>query len=338
MKSLLVGNGIDIQFGGSDYFNANIIKRAIKNVQSKNFILEVFSQEILNIVKTLSNEVKNIVEGYYDKYVIGYEINILNNFKDRYNNINGKLEPHDIGMEDYFFINILFCRKSKISMKSQYHLKQCLRIIFLDSIYNNGKINKIKNDFPIRLKEFFQIYDNIFTTNYDKNIEKFIGKSVHYLHGAFHIKSEIYNPNSLINKISDAPINEADIIEGYDYIYSNALMTFAGEEKEHQMQANTKSNEVIEKIIHKLETNDEAKTIVDNWKHSNNKTVKNIYEIIKLRQNSFNFKHEEYYPIKNFRNIQDSIDIIGLSPNNDSHIFDNINKNNNLTNCNNKLN
>jgi hypothetical protein len=37
MKTLIVGNGIDIQFGGKDYYPSNIVQRAIDNVkQGKN--------------------------------------------------------------------------------------------------------------------------------------------------------------------------------------------------------------------------------------------------------------------------------------------------------------
>jgi hypothetical protein len=33
VKSVLIGNGIDIQYGGKDYLNDNIIKRGLKKSQ-----------------------------------------------------------------------------------------------------------------------------------------------------------------------------------------------------------------------------------------------------------------------------------------------------------------
>jgi hypothetical protein len=37
MKNILVGNGINIEFGGKDYCNSEIIKRLMSNLQTKDY-------------------------------------------------------------------------------------------------------------------------------------------------------------------------------------------------------------------------------------------------------------------------------------------------------------
>ena len=41
MKNIIVGNGINIQYGGDDYKNSNNIKRAIDTLKSGNFPSEI---------------------------------------------------------------------------------------------------------------------------------------------------------------------------------------------------------------------------------------------------------------------------------------------------------
>lgn len=232
MKNLLIGNGIDIQYGGKDYLNKSIVRRAINKLNKGNFPSEIYPKEIGQWLYYLYDSLSDIITKKYDKYVVAsYEKQSLTEFKNRYKN-SKKIDIHDIGIEDYFFIHELFCRKNKIVNPENFDFRWALKCLFVDSIYNEGEINKIKEKFPDGLRNFLLSYDNIFTTNYDNNIEKFTAKKINYLHGAFHILDEVYNPNSFRNMLSDEPIKKATIIEGYDYLYSNVLMTFSGDLKE----------------------------------------------------------------------------------------------------------
>lgn len=49
--NLLIGNGVTIQFGGQDYTNAKIIKRACNNVNTKKYPSKVYPHETLRYWK-----------------------------------------------------------------------------------------------------------------------------------------------------------------------------------------------------------------------------------------------------------------------------------------------
>lgn len=78
------------------------------------------------------------------------------------------------------------------------------------------------------MKTFLNQFDTIFSLNYDRNLEKLIEKPVYYLHGAFHTISEKYNNESPINKVMKIHAN----IDGREHLYSTALTTYCGKEKE----------------------------------------------------------------------------------------------------------
>lgn len=66
---------------------------------------------------------------------------------------------------------------------------------------------------------------------------------------------------------------------------------------------------------------------VDAWDKDVNDTIRKMAECIKLKLSDSNIKFTETYPIKEFTAISDELSIVGLSPNNDTHIFNIINNN-----------
>ena len=66
---------------------------------------------------------------------------------------------------------------------------------------------------------------------------------------------------------------------------------------------------------------------VDSWKFTDNEIVKNMYDSIILKVNNEDLQFEEQYPINEFKSISGELKIVGLSPNNDTHIFEIINNN-----------
>lgn len=49
--------------------------------------------------------------------------------------------------------------------------------MILDSIYNEGKLQEIYKSMSKKVKDYFADYDEIFTLNYDNNIEHLMGKT-----------------------------------------------------------------------------------------------------------------------------------------------------------------
>ena len=190
-------------------------------------------------------------------------------------------------MEDYFLAFEVFNNdyiKKDGEKTSEYYKKTMfdfLHHILVDGIYNDGKINDIyKNAYP-GLKKYFDSFSNIFTTNYDYNIENIIGKSntVCHLHGEF-------------NKLSPK----------YDVIskYYNA----------HQ----TEYNKLIQKKF-------------SDMKHIYSDTIMSWSWLDKYGELiSPDMKAKETL----FESISGQLEILGLSPNNDEHLFILLNDNPNI--------
>lgn len=331
LRNILFGNGINIQFGGLDYLSKNIIKRALKNIREDNFPKEIYPKEVGEYLIMLHNESKNILKGKYDSCAITekerYELKV---FKNQYRSLLKKSKVSDIGFEDYFLINQLVLRKTKASSHERLCSIQGLECLFIDSVYNNGLINELHNNYPRGFKEWLGEYKNVFTTNYDRNIEIAGSCDVKYLHGAFHIRKDIYKDESFRNKFSDRPIKEATIIEGYDYLYSTCLTTYSGSLKKFAAEMSDNANIGVEKFVKAYKDNPVVKKDIDSWKDDKNMVVRKMYESVMIKLENPELKFNDRYPFEDFKMMTGELDIIGLSPNNDVHLFEAINTNENL--------
>ncbi|WP_438348000.1 hypothetical protein ACP8HI_20430 [Paenibacillus sp. FA6] len=322
MKNILIGNGITIQFGGSDYLNSNILKRVVNNIKEESFPKEIYPMELEQWIQYLFSQLNNILDGVYDLYVVTESDNMaLSDFKQRYKSRNWYTTFHSLGFEDYFFIHNLVCIKNGVVNPEKYNTREALRVSLLDSIYNSGKINMIHKKYPLELRDYFQGYNNIFTTNYDNNIEVFSDREVNYLHGAFHILDDVYNPDSLRNQLSDRPLDSGLIVSGYDHLYSNALTTYSGETKDSIINMRKSANIAISKFVDGMQTKPELMSEIEEWKESDNQIVRNMYESIMIKLENPEVSFSEYDALQKFSDIEGSITILGLSPNNDNHIF-----------------
>jgi len=333
MRCLLVGNGITIQFGGEDYTNANIIKRAQSNLYKNRFPKEVYPSETIQYLERISTEIPDIISGNYDQFAYTKSMSeSLLYFKDRYRKLNRSLKLHKIGLEDYFLVHFLVCAKYKINNPNRYTFTQCIKMMFLDSIYNSGEIQKLYTYYPLRLIEYLKSSDLIFTTNYDWNLEKASKMEVHYLHGAFHIVDDIYNPNSLRNQLPDKPFieNNLEIPEQYMYLHSTALMAYSGHDKEYLIEMPINGNSAIEKFATGYKENEEIRKSIDQWKDHENPLVRNSYAAIQLKLKDPSIRLQQSEALNKFQEISGNLDILGLSPYNDNHIFNRINENSSL--------
>ena len=96
MKSLLVGNGITIQYGGVNYTNREIIKRLIRNVERGIFNKETYPVETLNVFKELYKKFPNLLAGEYDENAfLEYEKRNLKRVKDTYDQDVRIYDIHD---------------------------------------------------------------------------------------------------------------------------------------------------------------------------------------------------------------------------------------------------
>ena len=192
MKTLIVGNGIDIQFGGvSEYGNYAILERMLKNVNADKYSVLGFSKlDLLDILDTCEKTNKKIIQNEVgipeenDYLFLQME---MARVRRMYTSDSSLL---DIGLEDLFLaVEVLYLNSLNDEERSfcQYAKDEILQPIILDAIYNDGKINELYKNYPDSFVRYLKSHDAIFTLNYDTNIESAVEGEVpvYHIHGCF---------------------------------------------------------------------------------------------------------------------------------------------------------
>lgn len=221
MKALLIGNGIDIQYGGIEQRgNKAILERVLHNIQKNKYAeLGWSSDALMNFFESSLRIVNRIIEGTwngdYSKYYLFLRMELNRIIRTH----NTKCELTSIGFEDLF----LGVEVASLEMEQEEGDKFrdaaffYMQSILLDAIYDDGRVNEIYRNFPPLLVRKLKSYDSIFTLNYDTNIDKCVDGAVpvYHLHGCFdHLK----------NGINDIP-------EKHKHMFSNGIMTWYWLEK-----------------------------------------------------------------------------------------------------------
>lgn len=329
MNNLLVGNGINIQFNKKDYTTQQLVLRILKNCDREDFpshIIVNFPYLLKNYIGQLFLEARDILEDKYDSYTNCFaEVESLKSFKKRYKDKINILRITDIGFEDHYLIHDLVCHKTNTQNPKQYYIREAMRIAYLYAIYNDGKINTLYQEYPRKFIDYLIGFDNIFTTNYDLNVELATQKQVYHIHGQFDKKSDVYLLNSFRNQLPDAPIKEIEIDENYFYLYSNALTTHSGAYKELQIKQISQANSVVEKMAMAYNNDPKIKQEVDSWTIEANKLTANMGYAIQLKAVNPSLTFSDNYHFDIFKNITGTLQILGLFPWNDFHIFESVN-------------
>ena len=194
MKSILIGNGVNIQFGGGAYTSGAIIQR-IKSKAKQGKYKELFEDsisgdEIANIFDGFVRICNEILSGIYDNLLINKEDKVvLSEFKKRYKNMVVS-ESKDIMLEDWFFLFYVYFLKYPELIDNRKGAVQSLERLVLDGIFNDGKIQEIYKFMNEKFKQYLLSFDNIFTLNYDDNIDSLISRKIFHLHGDFSVLAD----------------------------------------------------------------------------------------------------------------------------------------------------
>lgn len=287
---MLVGNGINIQFGGvENYSNSAIMTRAINNIKmgkynalTENSLSEAEQLETLEGLVRIINSIK---AGEYTKFADGlFMLMELDRIKRTYPT---KSTLESVFLEDYFLAFEIFNNSFRGKDGEQLNEFQrqvmfdFLHRVLVDSIYNEGKINEVYKEMFPGMKAFLNRFDHIFTTNYDYNIERVLGneKSVCHIHGEFNKLSPKYDVNSLYYQTNTQKCNTliAKKVAGMEHVYSNTIMSWSWLDKYGELiETDTKEKETL------------------------------------------------------FKSISGQVVILGLAPNNDEHLFLLLNQNQNI--------
>lgn len=336
MRNLLVGNGINIQYDNINYTTKNIILRILTDLDKIDYPYDyIIDQPILlkYYIGKLFLSSRDMIDGEFDEFVnCSAEKKALEDFKERYSHRKNSLRIADIGFEDYYLIHDLVCHKSGINNPDQYIIREAMKMAYLNSIYNDGKLNLLYKNYSDKFKKYLLNFDNIFTTNYDNNIEMATEKKIYHIHGEFSKLSEVYNPESLRNQLDDNPLEGIANDPQYIHLHSTAISTYCGDYKQYHIKQGYTANKVVEKFAEGYLTNESVRKDIDNWEKVENNLLKNLANTIKVKVKNPELRFQEDYSINEFKAIKGKLTILGLSPYNDYHLFEIID-NSNIDEC-----
>jgi len=330
MKNLLVGNGVTIQFGGTDYLNSSIVNRAIANIELGSFPAHLYPAECVLMLPALQKELGKVISGEYDTAAAtSYTRASLNDFKRRY---SGRriYEVHEIGFEDYFLIFELVHISQGVGNPDLFNNRGVFRRMFLDSVNNGGDIELVYQNFTPAFIDWVKTYNTVFTTNYDSNLETGCGVDVHHLHGCLKTLSESYDPTSFRNQLTDDLLDGEKVDPVYPHLYSNALVSYVGELKEYSMSQSSVANSGMEKFANGYRDDPAIRAQIDSWPDDND-LIRRLKEAIRLKAENPDLEHGEQYPHQMLAEISGVLEILGLSPSNDGHLFSQILENDKIS-------
>lgn len=326
MKNLLVGNGINIAFSGKDYTSREIVLRVLKNCDRKDFPADIIVNQpylLKNYMGDLFFMARDISAGKHDVLAtLADEKAFLLEFKEKYDDsFFKKARITDICFEDYFFVHDMACRITKTMNPDHATVFEALRIAYIYAIYNDGKVNTLYQHYPNGFVAFLQEHQKVFTTNYDLNLEASISTDVVHLHGQFDKLKDVYDIDSLRNKLPDAPAKTITIDPSHSYLYCNAITTYNGNYKQTMINLNNVAMDGIRKLTKTYETNANIRKEIDSWTLSDNPMIRNIGFAVREMSVHPDYTFTDNYRWSDFENMEGDLDILGLSPWNDYHIF-----------------
>ena len=326
MKHLLVGNGINIQFDPNDYTTQQIVLRILKNCDREDFpshIIISFPYLLKNYLGQLFLEARNVIAGEEDQYAnCSAERASIHSFCEQYASRISTLRMTDIGFEDYYLLHDLCCHKTGTGNPDQFYVREALRIAYLFAIYNDGKLNELYRLYPRKFVDYLRGFDTIFTTNYDSNIDSVVEKTVYHIHGQFDKLASVYDSKSFRNQLPDAPIRDCTVDPSYLYLYSNALSTHCGEYKELQVKQYSLANAALEKLVDSYQSNQKVRAEIDNWVKNENTITANMGYAVQIKAQHPELTFTDNYHFEELHQITGELEVLGLSPWNDFHIFE----------------
>ncbi len=332
MNSVLIGNGFDIQVGGDDYLNKWILVRMLakakmgkydelfmsnagETIMSGDDLIELFYKIIPIANKIIDKKYDDLINNFQDADLIA----AANDFKNNHEKSIKSFE--EIGMEDWFLVFMIWLIEQNNLLDQYKSIKQGLEQMILDAIYCEGNIQKLYLGINKNVKTYFRDFDSIFTLNYDNTIEKLTGQQVFHLHGDFDTAHPSENEQNALGYLRMLTKTNVRIPSQFKHSYCTAILDFSGNKKYKYASHMTTAFNLVEnhkKNIHLGITNKED--VVYTCPH-------NTQEMIKTAIDK-NLQVGQDYHFDKFEKLSGTLTIIGLAPQNDSHIFSCINKSN----------
>lgn len=189
--------------------------------------------------------------------------------------------------------------------------------MILDAIYNDGMLTNVHQNMNKNVKHYFSGFDHIFSLNYDCNLEALTGRNVLHLRGNYSVFADSENPDIVEGYIRQQA-GQLVVIDEFRHCFCNALLDYSGELK-FRRASNIKRSTVEMDLWLELSRRDETEYKKQNalLKEKNEFAFQFVSTYV---QNPTLKVGTDYYFDK-LSNLEGELHIIGLSPNNDSHIF-----------------
>lgn len=327
-KSVLLGNGINIQFGGKAYSNRFILSRIVFNAQCDKYdnLFEgtLSGKEIKQLFYGLLPTANAVLDGKYDE--IGTDEcevkEAIAEFKKQ-NAYRSKFEHYyDIPLEDWFLLLRLNLLKDSDFTDRWVVAKRGLEWMILDAIYNEGRLQEVYQKMKKPVKRFFKAFDSIFTLNYDDNIERLTNRTVYHLHGDYAVLADSEN-TEFVSGFYHMQTGQIVANPEYPQCYCNALLNFSGQHKYEAAQKNLECIKILQRLK-QLHDNDIEVFQLERLsiESRSSKAAKIIDTYIEHPE----LKIATDYHFSELEQLSGELYIIGLSPQNDSHIFECIEK------------
>lgn len=319
MKSILIGNGVNIQFGGAAYSNNFILKRIIFNALANRydtlFANKIKGEKVKSIFRGFINTANGIIKGDYDNLESLDDQKMIKAFKKRYTTNIQKY--YEIMLEDWFFlIRLYFISNNDIEHQWK-SVKQGFESLILDAIYNDGEILKIHHEMGKKVKRFFKSFDNIFTLNYDDNIEMLTNKEVFHLHGDYSILADSENPRTIEGNLRYQS-GQTVVLDNFEHCFCNALLDYSGDLKYKRAMDIAKGEVEIKRWLTLSRNN--KKEFMEQMVLLKEKD-EFCFEFIDTYMRNPDLVFGTDYHFKKLLRLKGELHIIGLSPKNDEHIF-----------------
>lgn len=331
MNSILIGNGFDIQVGGDDYLNKWILIRMLAKAKMGKYdelFMDVNSKQPLisgdELVELFCNIVSianKAIERKYDDLVNDFKDNdlvkALDDFKS--NHKQGVKSFEEVGMEDWLLIFMIYLIEQQDLLGEYKSVKQGFERMIFDAIYCEGNIQKLYLGLNKSVKTYFNNFDNIFTLNYDNTVEKLMNRQVFHLHGDFETKHPSENEKNASGYLRIQSGNNVKFPKQFEHCFGTAILDFSGNKKYKYASEMTTAFDVVERYKESIHR---GLISVDNCI---NNVPLDSQEIVKTAITNDLSVGQNYY-FNEFKQLTGTLTIIGLAPQNDSHIFSCINE------------
>lgn len=332
-QSVLVGNGIDIQIGGTDFLNKWIIVRLLANAKAGKYD-ELFKKtpdsapsitgdelvKFFSEMPSLANRARNgDFDSLIDKSTESEVYDALADFKAKYD--KEVKSPEEIGLEDWLLLLRLFLQEQSDLLPLFKTAKQGFERVVLDAIFCNGAIQQLHKNVRRKARDFFRGFDYLFTLNYDNTLEKITGKPIYHLHGDFETKALSENPQTAYGYLRQMCGEAVYFPQKFQHCNCNAILDYSGDNK--YRLATALSSVLLEFDKLKLLYNDnryEFDLLLSSFPIEQQKIIR-----VGVEQNlPFGFN----YHFLDMEQLTGELTIIGIAPQNDSHLFECINRSN----------